>query len=101
KKRNGTLAERGGPGVVEQDSGIAVELERTKCQHSRHRGRRHGSQVFRNDFATASRLAAKTGGSMDRCFPGKKHRTMEDHMSAAPVIRMPAENKGVMLRGHP
>jgi len=26
---------------------------------------------------------------------------MEDHMSAAPVIRMPAENKGVMLRGHP
>jgi quercetin dioxygenase-like cupin family protein len=26
---------------------------------------------------------------------------MEDHMSATPVIRMPAENKGVMLRGHP
>jgi len=26
---------------------------------------------------------------------------MEDHMSAAAVIRMPDENKGVMLRGHP
>lgn len=26
---------------------------------------------------------------------------MEDHVSAAPVIRMPDENNGVMLRGHP
>jgi len=27
--------------------------------------------------------------------------SMEDHMSADAVIRMPNENKGVMLRGHP
>src|SRR3569832_1909714 len=26
---------------------------------------------------------------------------MEDHMSASPIIRMPNDNKGVMLRGHP
>jgi quercetin dioxygenase-like cupin family protein len=26
---------------------------------------------------------------------------MEDRMSAAPVIRMPDENKGIALRGHP
>jgi quercetin dioxygenase-like cupin family protein len=26
---------------------------------------------------------------------------MEDHMSATPVIRMPDDNSGVMLRGHP
>jgi quercetin dioxygenase-like cupin family protein len=26
---------------------------------------------------------------------------MEDHVSAAPVIRMPDDNKGVTLRGHP
>jgi quercetin dioxygenase-like cupin family protein len=26
---------------------------------------------------------------------------MEDHMSATPVIRMPSESKGLMLRGHP
>jgi quercetin dioxygenase-like cupin family protein len=30
-----------------------------------------------------------------------KQRTMEVHMSAKPVIRTPAENHGVMLRGHP
>jgi quercetin dioxygenase-like cupin family protein len=30
-----------------------------------------------------------------------KHRAMEIHMSANPVIRMPTENKGVMLRGQP
>jgi quercetin dioxygenase-like cupin family protein len=32
---------------------------------------------------------------------GRSTEPMEDHMSAAPVIRMPEENKGVMLRGHP
>jgi quercetin dioxygenase-like cupin family protein len=26
---------------------------------------------------------------------------MEDHMSAAPIIRMPDQNEGVRLRGHP
>lgn len=30
-----------------------------------------------------------------------QHRAMEDQMSATPVIRMPAENHGVALRGHP
>jgi quercetin dioxygenase-like cupin family protein len=32
---------------------------------------------------------------------GKSSEPMEDQMSAAPVIRMPDENKGVMLRGQP
>jgi quercetin dioxygenase-like cupin family protein len=31
----------------------------------------------------------------------KKHWLMEDHMSTDAVIRMPDENKGVSLRGHP
>jgi quercetin dioxygenase-like cupin family protein len=32
---------------------------------------------------------------------GKKAQAMEDYMSAAPVIRKPDENKGIMLRGLP
>jgi quercetin dioxygenase-like cupin family protein len=32
---------------------------------------------------------------------GKKHQVAEDRMSAIPVIRMPGENEGVTLGGHP
>jgi quercetin dioxygenase-like cupin family protein len=83
---------------MEQDSGIAVEPEGTECEDRRHRERKYGLQVFRNDFGKASRLCGG-GGPTFRLF--SKQRAKEDRMSAKPVIRKPGENKGVALRGYP
>jgi quercetin dioxygenase-like cupin family protein len=54
-------------------------------------------QRFRNGFTTCRRY----GITLQPLLREKKHRAKENQMSATPVIRMPAENQGVMLGGQP